>query len=87
MHNNSFNHFESECTYKHYVLNIAYRYKFKIHEENDVIYKTENDIITKIVDSDEVSRNIIWFHAWKKLEEEYGYNGYDYQKQYSDVQG
>ena len=75
MHQNTYNHSESELFYKRYVLNIAYRYKFTVHEENDTIYMMENGISIKLSDSEEVARNTLWYSAWMKLQNQYDYNG------------
>ncbi len=73
MHQNTYNHDESERSYWHHIKDIAYRFNFTIiHDEyNDLIEKIENGIKTIVVSSPEIPRNALCCRAWRKLIEEY----------------
>lgn len=75
MHTNTYDHANSESGYKRYISNIAYRFKFEVIEDQDMIWKVEDGVSTKLADGEEIARNTIWYSAWMKLQEEYGYSG------------
>jgi hypothetical protein len=75
MHQNIYNHDESEPVYRKHISNIAYRFKFKVIYEEDRILKEENGITTVIVDASETPRNTLCWKAWLELQHEYGYSG------------
>lgn len=75
MHQNTYNHNESEIDYRKHISNIAYRFKFDIIYEEEQILKTENGIISVVVTSDETPRNTLCWKAWMKLTDEYGWHG------------
>jgi hypothetical protein len=75
MHQNTYNHEESEPSYQRYISNIAYRFKFEVVHEEDRILKIENGVETVVISTDEAPRNTLNYHAWMKLKDEYGYYG------------
>lgn len=75
MHQNTYNHEESEPSYRRYISNIAYRFKFEVAYEEDRVLKIEDGVETVIVSTDEAPRNTLCYKAWMKLKEEYGYRG------------
>lgn len=75
MHQNYYDHDESEPRYRQHIANIAYRFKFKVIYKEDQVLKEENGTTTVIVDSKETARNTMCWKAWLKLKEEYGYSG------------
>lgn len=76
MHQNTYNHDESEPDYKKLISNISYRFKFDVIYEEECILKVEDGVETVIVSTDETPRNTLCFRAWKKLGEEYDYRGW-----------
>ena len=75
MHQNIYNHEESEPSYQKYISNIAYRFKFKVIFEEDKILKEENGETTCVVDIIETRRNTLCWKAWVKLSDEYNFDG------------
>ena len=83
MHNNIYDHEESEPGYEHYVSEISYRFDFEVIREDDVIFKEKDGVRTEIVNGDDTPRNTLWFRAWLKLIEEYG-EEWAYGKSYKE---
>ena len=75
MHQNYYNHDESELRCRQHISNIAYRFNFKVIYEEDQVFKEENGTTTLIVDVGETPRNTLCWKAWRKLADEYGYSG------------
>lgn len=71
MHQNYYDHEESEKHYWKHINNLAYRYKFKVIYEEESILKKENGETTVIVDTTETPRNTLCWKAWLKLQNEY----------------
>lgn len=75
MHQNIYDHDESEVSYRKHISNIAYRFKFQVIYEDERILKLEDGVETVIITSEETPRNTLCWKAWRKLKEEYGYSG------------
>jgi len=71
MHQNTYNHEESEIGYRRYISNISYKHKFKVIYEDEQILKEEDGQISVIVSVEEVPRNTLCWKAWMKLQKEY----------------
>ena len=75
MHQNIYDHEESEAGYRRHISNIAYRFKFKVIYEDERVLKQENGVQTVLVTTIETPRNTLCWKAWLKLADEYGYSG------------
>ena len=75
MHQNAYDHERSEPRYRRYIHNIAYRFNFQVVFEEDRVLVVADGKETALVSTGEVRRNTLAYHAWLKLQEEYGYNG------------
>lgn len=71
MHQNTYDHDESEIDYRHLISQIAYQFKFEVIYEEEQIIKIENGIGTVIITTDETPRNTLSWKAWLKLKDEY----------------
>lgn len=71
MHQNCYDHDESEPAYRRHISNIAYANEFKVVYEEDRVLKIEDGKETVIVSTDEFSRNTLAYQAWLKLMDEY----------------
>jgi hypothetical protein len=76
MHQNIYNHEESEIEYRKHISNIAYRFKFDVIYEDEEILKVKDGKFSVIVNTEETPRNTLCWKAWMKLSEEYGFTGY-----------
>jgi hypothetical protein len=62
MHQNTYDHNDSEPYYRRYISNIAYRFKFEVVYEEDRVLKIEDNVKTVIASTDETPRNTL---CWK----------------------
>lgn len=72
-------------TYEQFISNIAYRYKFKVVEEDGTVFKEENGERTILASPGEYHPDKLWWKVWLKLQEEYGYSGIWKQKQSFEI--
>ena len=75
MHQNVYDHEQSEPEYKKYIFNIAYHFGFRVIFEDDRVLKVEHGEKTVVVTTEEVRRNTLCYNAWLRLKDEYNYRG------------
>lgn len=66
---------EHDCHYHRYISNIAYRFKFKVIEEDGGVYKVCDGKKSLLFCEGEVHPHKLWSNVWVKLKEEYGFSG------------
>lgn len=73
MHQNTYDHDESEEHYRRLISNICYRFQFNVVYEEERILWEDGSVI---IDTSETPRNTLCWKAWLKLTEEYGWDGW-----------